>query len=215
MKLTWIQNYALLVLLRAEKERVSKLCPKGVEANLFSYHLGGLVTAGYIEKCGRGQYRLTTTGQKFAGTFSTATDKTIADIKTVVMLYAKTGEEYLLFRWSRQPHLGQATPLYDRLPLGKSLAAGIASALNDKLGANVPVKFKASAIITIKHNQQIISHMNAHVYQVEVDEAPLPYTSRNGKAFLGDPAREAMAGVGEFLAELESAVEPFESTWSY
>lgn len=215
MELSWIQRYALVVLMRHKSARLKQLTPPDVAANLFTYHLDKLIVADVVKKLGRGTYCLTTKGQWLVGKFSTLTEKEEQNIKTVAMVVGKSAGKYLLFRWSRQPYLGQITPIYDRMPLGKSLATGLESALNDKLGVDVPVKFKASAIITIKHKEQIISHMNAHVYEVEIDDIPLPYVSRNGEAFVGDPSQVAMAGVSDFLLKLETTTEPFESEWLY
>lgn len=217
MKLSWIQRHALLVLLRRESARVKDLCPDDVAANLFSYHLDGLVTARIIEKSARGVYRLTTKGQKLAGTFSTLTERVSENIKTVVMLYGKRDDKYLLFRWSRQPYLGKVTLLYDRMPLGKNLEDGIASALHDKLGDEaLPVTFLTSTLVKIMHDDELISHMNALIYTVELPSGFIGYTSRNGEAFMvtvDEP--NAMDGVAEFLASVEEGRPPRGYTWRY
>lgn len=218
MELSWIQKHALLVLIRHKTARVKDLMPLDVAANLFAYHLDGLATAKLIEKSARGVYRLTATGEKFVGTFSTALDCQVENIKTVVMLYGRRGHEYLLFRWSRQPYLGYVTPLYDRVPLGKSLEAGIASALGDKLGVVQPATFKTSALIKITHGGKTISHMNALVYEVDLgDNVELPFVSRNGEAFVGEVSElnDIMGGVADFLSRVQSSTQPFDAVWRY
>lgn len=216
MEFSWIQKHVLLLLIRNRTARVKNLQPPDVPANQFAYHLNGLISQALIVKTSRGTYTLTTKGENLVGTFSTALDKQVENIKTVVMLYGKRGNEYLLFRWSRQPYLGQVTPLYDRMLVGKSLDAGIDSALNDKLGVRCDVTFKMSALVKIIHDDEIISHMNAAIYEVSLDGAGLPFTSRNGEAFT-DRLHESgcMSGVAEFFARLENALEPFESEWYY
>jgi hypothetical protein len=216
MEFSWIQKHVLLLLIRSRAARVKDLQPSDVPANQFSYHLDGLVSQGLIVKKSRGTYTLTTKGEKLVGTFSTALDKQVENIKTVVMLYGKRGDEYLLFRWSRQPYLSQVTPLYDRMPIGKPLDAGINSALNDKLGARCDVTFKMSALIRIVHDEEIISHMNALIYEVSLDGVELPFTSRNGEALIARLDQDGcMNGVSEFFTKLETASEPFESAWYY
>jgi len=96
MEMSWIQRYALMVLLRGETARVKDMSPADVPANLFSYHLDGLVTGKYITKSQRGVYVLTTKGLKLAGTFSTATLRPTENIKTVIMLYGVM-EKYFYF----------------------------------------------------------------------------------------------------------------------
>lgn len=216
MEFSWIQRHALLVLLRTESARVKDLIPPDIAANLFAYHLDGLVVAKVIEKSARGTYRLTTKGQKLAGKFSTATHAQTEEIKTVIMLYAKRGDSFLLFRWSRQPYMGKITPLYDRVPLGKSLQDGINSALDDKLGRRLPVIYKQSVLIKIMTDGEMISHMNALVYELNLGEAAIPFTGRNGEAILAPLDYPGMMnGVAEFLRHIEGASPPFESIWNY
>ncbi len=216
MELSWIQRHALFVLLRSESARIKDMTPPDVPANLFSYHLDGLIKMGIIEKAGRGVYRLTAKGLKFAGKFSTATNHMTEEIKTVVMLYGKHEDRYLLFCWSRQPYMGKVTPLYDRVPFAKSLDAGVSSALNDKLGAVRPVTYRGSAIIRIMMEDELISHMNAFIYEVKNLGELLPFTSRNGESSLlpiDDP--RVMEGVREFIEAVEGYRLPIESTWRY
>lgn len=217
MELNWIQKHALLVLVRQQSARVKELTPRDVPSNLFAYHLDGLVAMKLIEKTGRGVYSLTTKGQKFVGSFSTLLDRQVENIKTVIMLVAKHEDKHLLFRWSRQPYLGHVTPLYDRMPAGKSLEYGIDSAFNDKLGIVCSVTFKTSVLIKIMHDGELVSHMNALVYETSLDGVMLPFTGRNGEAILvtTNEINGLMSGVDEFFAQLEDATQPFESIWQY
>lgn len=217
MDLSWIQKHALLILIRQREARVKELMPPDIAPNLFAYHLDGLVAAKLIEKHGRGVYRLTAKGEKFIGTFSTALDKQVEAIKTVVMLYARSNDGYLLFRWSRQPYLGYVTPLYDHMPRGKSLDEAIQSALHDKLDGDYPVRFMTSVLVKVMHEDELVSHMNMLVYRVDLNGVLLPISSRNGEAFVApvDETDGIMTGIAEFFEQLESATGPFESIWRY
>lgn len=213
MELSWIQRHALQVLIRQASARPVELCPPDVAANLFAYHLDRLVASGYVVKSGRGLYTLTSKGQKLAGTISTQTTAPAENIKTVIMLYAKTPAGYLLFRWSRQPYLGTVTPVYDRMSFGVSLDEAIKTALRDKLGVVVPVTYRATALVKIRHGEMQVSHMNALVYGVDVANLDLPTTTRNGEAFVGDISM--MDGVRDFLMRIEDGDTAFESIWRY
>ena len=90
MELSWIQKHVLLVLIRHRTARVKELMPSDIAANLFAYHLDGLVATKLVEKAGRGVYTLTPKGEKFVGSFSTALDRQVENIKTVVMLMGGT-----------------------------------------------------------------------------------------------------------------------------
>lgn len=217
MDLSWIQKHALLILIRQREARVKELMPSDIAPNLFAYHLDGLVVAKLIEKHGRGVYQLTAKGEKFIGTFSTALDKQVEAIKTVVMLYAHDGDRYLLFRWSRQPYLGCVTSLYDHMPRGKSLSEAIQSALHDKIDGDYDVQFMTSALVKVMHEDELVSHMNMLVYRVTIDHALLPVSSRNGEAFFGrlGDTEGLMQGMSEFFGRLQEATEPFESEWRY
>lgn len=216
MEMSWIQRHALAVLLRSEAARLKDMRPDDVAANLFTYHLGGLVAGNYITKSGRGVYQLTSKGLKLAGTFSTGSLRSTENIKTVVMLYGEHDGKLLLFRWSRQPYLGKVTLAYDRMALGTPLVEGVRSALFDKLGVEVPVAFMTSAFVRIVHQNETISHMNALVYRVNLDNVALPYVSRNGEAFLADSASSgAIGGLVAFLDQLRVEAEPFDSEWRF
>lgn len=216
MEFSWIQKHALLVLVRRKSARVRDLMPPDIAANLFSYHLDRLVAKKLIEKTDRGTYTLTTTGHKLAGRFSTATNAQTDEIKTVIMLYAKRDNMHMLFRWSRQPYIGEVTPLYDRVSFGKTLHDGIASALSDKLETELPVTYKTSALVKIVKDNEIISHMNAYIYEIDSVTLQLPCETRNGIAFFArlDEA-PLMHGVKDFLEKIDHANEPFEAVWRY
>lgn len=216
MEMSWIQRHAMAVLLRGESTRLKDMCPDGVAANLFSYHLDGLMADKYVVKTGRGLYSLSEKGLKLAGTLSTQTLRVTENIKTVIMLYGERSGEILLFRWSRQPYLGKVTIPYDRMAFGTSLNDGIESALIDKLGEHRPVEFMTSVLVKIVHHGECVSHMNALVYRVNIDDMKFPYKSRNGEAFLGDGETEdVIDGLPQLLIALKAAHVPFESLWAY
>lgn len=216
MEYSWLQRYALLILLRQESARVKDLTPAGVAANLFSYHLLGLVGAGIIEKSARGVYRLTAKGHKLAGTFSTSTEAKVDEIKTVIMLYGKKDSAYLLFRWSRQPYLNEVTLLHDRVPFGIPLSQAIQSATEEKLGLILPAAFRSTAVIQIWHKDKQVSHMNAYIYEVNLSGVQLPFVSRNGEAFLGDLDEVGiMYGLKELVAHIKSGAPPVDIILTY
>jgi hypothetical protein len=216
MEMSWIQRHALIVLLRSETARVKDMSPIDVPANLFSYHLDGLVAGKYITKPQRGVYTLTTRGLKLAGTLSTATSRPTENIKTVAMLYGERDGKLLSFRWSRQPYLGKVTPPYDRMAHGVNLGDGIRTALIDKLGSEQPVAYMTSLLVKIMHGDELVSHMNALVYRVDCNNLSLPFVGRNGEAFFGDSqAGNVIDGVHDTIARLQTDSEPFEAIWRF
>lgn len=207
-----------MVLARSEHASIREMKPEEVESNLFSYHLNGLVGEGYITKTGRGVYTLTPKGHKLIGSFSTATNTQQENIKTVVMLYGKTHDgHYLFFQWSRQPYINRVTLLHDRMPLGKSLENGIQDATFDKLGMELKPRYMTSVLIKITHDGELVSHMNALVYSVNVENIELPYQSRNGKAFLAslEDLDNKMEGLDELVEALSTQSQQKEFYLTY
>ena len=216
MDLSWIQQYSLMVLVRQEPARVKDLTPRDIPANAFAYHLQGLVSMKLIEKVDRGKYKLTAKGQKLAARISTATNKVSEELRTVIMLYAKKDNEYLLFRWSRQPYMGEVTLVYDHVSSGQHLENAVKAALLDKLGdETLPVKFMNSAFIRVETEGEIVSHMHALIYEVDLKSITLPYVSRNGEAFFERIGNNVMDGIQDTVSHLESSKQPFETTWNY
>lgn len=217
MELSWIQRHILLVLIRTSAARAKDLLPPDIPANQFVYHLEGLIARKYVYKLSRGTYALTPKGETLAGTFGTALNKQVENIKTVVMLYGKIDQRYLLFRWSRQPYLGFVTLPHERLGLGITLEKGIVSALDNKLGARRPVSFKTSVLIKIIHSGELVSHLNAFVFEVSLEGMQFPSDMRNGQVLVGVPneTNKVMDGVETFLLKLETATGPFDSEWRY
>lgn len=217
MEMSWIQRHALGVLLRHETARIKDMRPVDVAANLFSYHLDGLIAGQYIVKSARGTYQLTDKGLKLAGSLSTSTIRQTENIKTVIMLYGERDGKILLFRWSRQPYIGKVTLPYGRVALGTTLQSGIENALQDKLGVVAPVAYMSSCLVGIVRDDVQISHMNALVYQVDLSTVTLPYISRNGEAFLANchTQQDVVDGLIPFIERLVDASEPFDVTWRY
>lgn len=217
MEFSWIQRHILLVLIRKPTARSKDLMPPGMPANQFSYHLDGLITYGLVSKISRGVYALTSAGEKTVGMFSTDLNKQVEAIKTVILFYGRCADGYLLYRWSRQPYFGRVTPPYGHMSRGRSLTEGTDLILKEKLGTVQSVAYKTSALIKIIHEDEIISHMNALIYEVRVDELKLPRVTRNGEVFVGVPNEQdgSMWGVQEFFAAIDTSMEPFESEWHY
>lgn len=205
MNLSWIQKHALMTLMRTDSSRIKDMSPADIPANLFSYHLEGLVAEKLVEKIDRGTYRLTQKGETFAGSISTETNTISKDIKTVVLFYAKKDDQYLLFKWSRHPYLDRTTLPYDRLAYGTSLADGLKKAMQDKLGQVVEATYIKSVLIKIQKQDTVISHMNAVVYNVDSQDLDPSFTSRNGEAVFGSISSVPhMQGLDELIRVIEN-----------
>lgn len=218
MELSWIQRHIVSVLLRNKAARVKELCPPDVPANQFSYHLEAMTQKGLVEKVARGTYRLTPLGERFIGSVSAATNKPVENIKTVIMLYAKQGDTYLLFRWSRQPYIGYVTLPHDRMQFGEPLEGAIKKAMDEKLGQQFPAAYKTSMLIKVVRRGTLISHMNARIYGVGIDNlTTFRFTAVNGEAYgvTLKQAVERMSGIDDLIRAIEGEYDGAELTLSY
>lgn len=198
------------MLLRKQEASLKEVRPRDVQANLFAYHFDELVHRRYVEKVDRGKYRLTPEGQRFANTLSSDSGAVVEEIKTVIMLYGKQGDEYLLFRRSRHPQMNRIGLIPDRIHRDWSLEEALKNALSEKLGSEtIPVTYKKSVLVKIMHEDVIVSHLNALVYEIDMThpELRLPYESKNGTAFIGALSRLAVNEVLEGLHHLIRVIE--------
>lgn len=210
----------MTVLLRQEVAEVKDMRPTDVPANQFAYHLGLLVSEGYIEKVDRGQYKLTSNGLKLAGSFSTKELRPQENMKTVIMLYGVASDgKIALFKWSRQPYINEITLPYDRMSYDASLSEALTTACYDKLGKLVDVTYRTNVFMTIRHEGQVISRMHVLVYDFNPADVTFPFKARNGQLFLThySDGTELMSGMDELLVALRNPVasEPGEFVLTY
>lgn len=206
----------MLTLLRTKAVRLRDLAPTDMPANQFSYHLDKLISEGFVNRASRGMYALTTEGERLAGTFSTDMRSVVKDVKTVIMFYAKKDDKYLLFRWSRQPYLDQATLPHDRIGFASSLENALAKASLEKLGLELPCEYKMTVLVRICHADVLVSSMTALVVGVDAADISLPFIGRNGEAFLGGlDDSGCMVGLETLVEVIEKGVSLTEVTMRY
>jgi hypothetical protein len=208
--MNWMQKEAMMVILRAHEASMKELRPGDVQANLFAYHFDELIHKGYVEKINRGRYRLTPSGQRFANTLSSDSGAVVEEIKTVIMLYGKRDDEYLLFRRSRHPQMNKVGLIPDRMHRDWSLDEALSNALSEKLGSpDIPVTYRKNLLLKITHKKVIVSHLNALVYEVDMTHPTLelPYGSKNGTAFISNLSALSKDDTLEGLSDLIDVIE--------
>jgi hypothetical protein len=218
--LSWIEKRAFSVLLRQETASIKDMRPVDMPANQFSYHLNNLIQRGYVQKIERGMYALSPAGLQVAGMVSTATGEQRPNMKTVIILFGRANDgRVALFEWTRQPYMHMLTLPHDRMEYDATLYEAIATACVDKLGKVVTVQFKTNAVITITHQDQIVSRMHGLVYEFDPNDVSFPYRARNGVLSLVRPSESVglMHGVAEFITQLDIQTDgsPLEATFTY
>lgn len=220
--MNWMQKHALMKLIRHDSATLKDLRPSQVESNLFSYHLYDMKRRGLIESPTRGRYRLTAKGMHTAGMYNTATENEATNIKGVIVLYARRGDEVLLYTWSRQPYFAHDTLPHDRWNFGDSLETALETALQDKLHLTIsaakPV-YRKTGMIKVLYRRELLSHMMAVVYEVNADMTDTASPTRNGQSHwasivsLGD---NTMSGLGTLVNAIEDTTTPlFDCTLAY
>lgn len=213
----WIEKSIIKILIRQKTATMKELTPLNVEANLASHYLRHLMLQGYITRVSRGKYELTTAGEKLTGTMNSTTARQAENIKSVIMFYAKNKSgQPLLFTWTRQPYLGSTTLPYDKIAFGVPLEEAVRTAQQEKLDGEYKTEPIASGFVRIMHDNLIVSHMNVHLYNVEIDDvARFPIETRNGSASFDDTVHTKMNGLEELVRIAEQRINSFDVTLHY
>lgn len=169
-----IQYSILVQLMKSKICRFSQLKPKGVESNLFQYHLKKLIKDGYTIKV-NGGYTLSTRGLYAADhhSFELKTTRPQPKIVTLIRIYNENGDVLLL------PKLNQ--PFIDsyHLPAGKvhegekTKDAAIREA-KEKVGINTnELAYVATIHNTIMQNSDIISEYYGFIFDGKQSHATI------------------------------------------
>lgn len=166
MATNWIAQHILVELTRHSTRRYSELRPDGVEGNLFSYHLDGLVKDGLVEK-GDQAYRLTVKGKQLVGTLSLETGRTRRQPKILTAVVARNeAGEWLLVRWRREPNTGLVSLPHGMMHYGRTAAEMAAVELAEKAGlvAN-ELKHVGEVYVRGMRGEEVDRHMLVVVFE--------------------------------------------------
>jgi 8-oxo-dGTP pyrophosphatase MutT (NUDIX family) len=118
----------------------SELCDRvGYPTDLGGYYIRGLVSQGYLDKTGRGQYTITPKGKQQVAR-AVGVRPFAARPRFLVLLIVRRGDEYVVLRRSRQPFIGRAEWPAGAIELGEPTPEAATRILRERLGvAAVPV----------------------------------------------------------------------------
>lgn len=144
----------------ADSRRYSELKPDGIEGNLFQYHSRDLQKQGLIDRAEEG-YALTDKGKAFVANLSLTRDmKRRVQPRVITMVIARRADQYLFFRWSRQPYRGRVSFPSGRLGFGEDLYAAAADQLYYKSGYRADLDYLGTVVL-----QNDADHIIAQVFQ--------------------------------------------------
>lgn len=143
----------------SEYARFRDLRPKGVETNLFSYHLKALVAAGYVNKTEKG-YTLSPKGLVYVDRVSSDKMKLRTQPKIITMLLVQNSDgQVLLQKRNKQPYINAWT-----LPHGKIH-------IND---ASVSTAATREAAEKLHHTPKVVTHVGDCYILVRQSEKDAP-----------------------------------------
>jgi ADP-ribose pyrophosphatase YjhB (NUDIX family) len=144
----WIQRHILKQLAVADSRRYTELKPDSVEGNLFQYHARDLEKQGLISRDGEG-YALTAKGKAFVANLSLTRDMNRRKQPRVVTMIAAQNDqdEWLLFKWKRQPYRGKVSLPSGRLGFGEDLVQSASEQLRNKTGYEADLAYIGSAVM--------------------------------------------------------------------
>ncbi|MDP4038596.1 MAG: NUDIX domain-containing protein [bacterium] len=187
--MNWIQKHIFKELTLHTNRRYSDMRPKDVEGNLFMYHLEKLITKGYIVKEGK-DYTLTTRGRRYAGVISVDSGELRIQPKIVTMLVVRNKRgEYLLFRWQRQPFIGQVSFPYGKTHYGESVFTMAEREQKMKTNLDGNLHYLGDVYVKTTQGHEAFNHMLAHVFEVKSFTGEAKSSVKTGEAFWAHPEK--------------------------
>lgn len=164
-----IQLSILRHMLSTHESRYSDIKPKGVESNLFMYHLKQLIREGLVEKKDK-TYVLTRIGKRFADRATLETMKIRVQPKIVSVLCIRRADgKWLVMRRKHQPFIDYKGFPSGKLHYGESLQQSAERELREKADlTDVPLQLRGNVVMRFTENNEIVNHIIGYVYYAEV-----------------------------------------------
>jgi ADP-ribose pyrophosphatase YjhB (NUDIX family) len=170
----------------------SELREKNVESNLLTYHLSKMCKAGLIKKVPRQGYSMTTKGRALADRISLKSMqfRLQPKISTMIVVRVRGTQTILMYRRQHQPFLGQIGFPSGKVHIGENMYESVGRELKEKAGLEVPLAHQGDAYITLRHDDELLTHFLGHIFYAEVSkELPLSsHAEKQGEIFWGDVA---------------------------
>jgi ADP-ribose pyrophosphatase YjhB (NUDIX family) len=197
-----IQSHVLRKLSLARRARYSDLRPKGVDGNLFVYHLGALKKAGLLVAKDDG-YALTPAGKRVVDRMSFETLGERIQPKIVTLIVAERGGEQLLWRRSRAPLLGHVGFPYGKVHLEERVKEAAERELREKAGLSAKLRHRGDMYLTIHDETELVTQMLWHVFSATAVTGEIRQDFPGGACFWGKldevPRDELLPGAKQAL----------------
>jgi len=181
-----IQRHILHCLIQKKDLKFSELKPKGVESNLFIYHLNKLFKEGLVKKT-NWRYNLTPAGKRFVDKLSLKDLKVRIQPKIVTLVACKNDEgEYLLYQRSHQPFIGMVGFPYGKIHLGETVLQAAIRELKEKTGVQADMQHRGDVYLTTYEGKDLISQSLCHIFSAKNPKGDIKKKSPIGKCFWSD-----------------------------
>jgi ADP-ribose pyrophosphatase YjhB (NUDIX family) len=167
-----IQKHIIGTLLYKEVARFSDLRPPKTDTNLFSYHLGVLMKAGFVKKLEKG-YGLSQNGLKYVDRMSTEKMSVRTQPKIISMLVIQNSNgDILLQKRDKQPYINAWTLPYGKIHIeDRTVEIAAMREAKEKLGFdNQTLTHAGDAYIRVYNDSELLSTTLAHVFRFDSNE---------------------------------------------
>lgn len=162
-----IRREALDRLATAESLRYGELKPVGLDGNVFTYHLKGLIVDRLVRKSEGGDYSLTQAGREY---IVRRFEDPMLSAHSIYLIILKRGSEYLLRSRIVQPLLGWSGFIHGEPLAGVDIIEGANKRLLDKTGIQgVELSVVGSALISQYLHDELQSFSHAVLIFGETD----------------------------------------------
>ncbi len=174
-----IQKHIIGVLTTQKWARFRDLRPKGVDTNLFSYHLKSLIKLGYVTKTAEG-YTLSSMGLVYVDRFSLKNLNVRSQPKIITMAVLTSGDRVLLQRRDKQPFIDAWSFPYGKTHMDDpSVLGAVQREVKEKLGTkDCALNHAGDCYIHVRMGEGLVSTMLAHVFTGTCPDTTLPEDAR-------------------------------------
>jgi len=165
----FIQQHILDTLSNAKNLRNKDMRPKGVESNLYQYHLLQLQQLGFIKK-NDNMYELSAKGLAYADRQSSKLKKERIQPKLITILFIKTPKGIILLPKLKQPFISTYSLPSGKIHLGESIYDSAKREAYEKAKINFDTKelsISGYAHFTIRQQETSISEFYAVLFSVD------------------------------------------------
>lgn len=181
------QRDILRKLLVVQVARFKDLKPKGMESNIFMYHLKTLIKEGYITKNDNG-YEMTSKGKHFVdrANLDSLHIRVQPKLITIIVLQREDGKLAILERL-HQPFIGFKGFPSGKVHYGESLLGAAERELNEKTGLQSALKLRGNFVMRFYLNEEVVNHIVGYVfYGTTPKSTPLDYKADYFRSHWGE-----------------------------